>query len=126
MKSLRLTLMEVLNSGETIFIPCDDRSKQESIRSMAYQIRNKKFNESQIDFIGISKVTMLGKLFVKIHRREVDILYKLNDKGELVPFSFNEQDKELARTIMLMKQDGLTQEEIDAKIAEWNQIPAEI
>jgi hypothetical protein len=111
------------------YITCGNRKEvQESLRVQTFNARKKLPGVLQ-DMIGISKFEEDGILYVKVYRRErTELLERDPVTGKLVPMKSSEYevDPEIARTIMLMKQDGLTQEEIDARIAEWNQTPTEI
>ena len=123
--NIRLTIMKVLEDGITAYIPCEDRSKQESIRSMSYQIAKKKFNPAELDFIGITKATVNDRLYVKIYKRDFDVVYKMNDKGELVPFTFTEKDQELDHILESMRRDKVPQDQINTFIEDWNKPESE-
>ena len=75
----------VFNNLEESFIPCKDKSSQESIRVMTYSARNKLPQEYK-DLVAITKTEEDGMLFVKVYKRAfVEIWVRDKVTGKLVP-----------------------------------------
>jgi len=75
----------VFNDLEESFIPCKDKSVQESVRVMTYTARGKLAREYK-DTIAVTKIEEDGMLFVKVYKRAfVETWIRDKVTGKLVP-----------------------------------------
>ena len=106
-----------LNGGEE-FILARDEKHAESMRVSAFNIRRRMpvlINEN----IGIQKYAEEGRFFVRIFNREVseaEHWVRDPETSKLIPKVTNELSSENQRIIDFMKQDGKTEDEIQAFI----------
>lgn len=102
---------EVMIDGLDILIPCENKSRQESIRAMVFHAKKKvALDES----IGISKYDFADRLFVKVYKRKGSELYHLNKDGIPVLIKRKLIDlPENARQVALMRKDGVSEEDIE-------------
>lgn len=123
------TLGKVLNDEEDhILIPCRDKKHQESVRTMFYHLKKKKLHKNDQETIGISKLSYEGKFFIKLYKRKESELWKLNSNGVpvLIKSKPEEDDPELKRQVLLMREAGENKEEIQELIDNWEEIRIEI
>jgi formylmethanofuran dehydrogenase subunit E len=122
------TLGKVLNSGKDhILVPCRDKKHQESVRTMFYHLKKKKLTKNDQETIGISKLEYEGKFFIKLYKRKSPELWELNKEGipVLMKSKPEEDDPELRRQILLMREAGENEEEIQKTINNWEEIQVE-
>jgi len=114
---LKSAIMEVFTGArKEVFIPCSDKSQQESTRTQAFAVRLKLLGNHR-DEVGVKKYEQPdGKLFIEIYKREKQVLYERSDEtGGLVPIVTDASaDPELQKVISVMRLDGLSEEVIQA------------
>ena len=100
------------------FIPATDKKNQHSLTVSAHNLR-KKMPEFLRKKIGISKITVNGKYYVKVYKMEEEFLV-LDENGNFSPFVPKvEEDLELQRILFLMEKDGVGEEEIEEFKNNW-------
>lgn len=108
----------VVESGEDIYIPCESVKQQESVRVMAYHFKKRRLGPEE-ELIGIDKKEVAGRYFVRLYKKKLTGLMRIDPAtGMLVPVA-NEVHPELARIISLMQKDGKTEEEIQEVKRDW-------
>lgn len=109
-------ITKVLTDGQPRRISCEDKSKMESLRSMAFHL--KKRMEKSIpaaSLLGISRMEENGALFLKLYIRELAGTEVWNpetrkwEKEDAVPSVLQ---REIDRITATMRRDGKTEEEI--------------
>ena len=106
---------KILNEEEEeVLIPCTDKKNQESIRVMLFHLR-KKLRPDVADAIAISKLEDKGIYFVRVYKKALQQLYKRGVDGELMLIT-ETYDTGKEREIMLMRKDGLSEEEIKERL----------
>jgi len=100
------------------YIPCRDKSNQESIRVMAFNAKNR-FQKYIAEEIAISKVKENGVLMVKIYRKPNEGFMVKDENGKLVPYKMPGKLTELERAVAFMKKEGKSEEEIAETIKYW-------
>lgn len=102
---------QVLGTGATIYLPCYDKSHQESTRVTLQHMKKRLLPGHALDTIGISKYEEDGKLFIKLYPRRHEEFYVMGESGKLVPMEL--EDPELTHTLASMRKDGLSEEAIE-------------
>lgn len=97
------------------YIPCENAKRQETVRVSAYKLK-KKFGDLSEE-IGITKVEIDGKFYVKIFRKGLDMLraWKRSPDGELVMDDrlTNEQERYVR---LIVQDEGISYEEAKKKV----------
>lgn len=102
------------------FIPCTDKPNQESIRVMAFNVKNK-LPEMLKNKLAISKFNLNGKFYVKVYEKPNTGFLIMSEEGELIPGKKEwtlDKDKALQRQIRLMREDGINENVIKETIEE--------
>ncbi|MCP3924849.1 MAG: hypothetical protein GY714_19905 [Desulfobacterales bacterium] len=119
MSDKELAIRKVVLTNKPTLLLCSDKKNQESTRVILYHLKRKMLSKGEAETIGITKFSHEGVLFIKIFKRPTQTLYELDENGipvlsEIPP----EEDKDLQRQIMLMRKDGVEEEEIQKVIDE--------
>jgi len=109
-------LDQVIQTGKTLMIPCADKTQQNSIKTILFRSRSKMPSVVK-DLLRISGNTAAnGSLFVKVFIQKQPEAFFLED-GVMTPVSL-ESESYRDRIIRMMKEDGLSDEEIEENLKE--------
>jgi hypothetical protein len=114
---VEIFLDELIANKNPIVIPCKDKSHQMSIRTQLFRAK-KKLPNVVADVIRITNNSDEGKLFVRIALQTAPEAFREMEDGTLVPIVFERKDEEQERLIRLMKEDGMSDEEIQKYLEE--------
>ena len=104
--------------GEYSLIECADKRRQNSVRATLFKLRKKMLLPGDYS-IGICNYEYNSQLYVKVYKQEDVIFFTLNEDGVPVPKEQEETlSSEESRMVALMRKDGLSEEEIQAALAE--------
>lgn len=106
--------------GKDNYIEARDEKQAESLRVMAFNAK-KKIHEALSGDVGIQKVERDGKWYVRFYRRSTgeQRRFIMSEDGELVPVA--DASSGLAKILRLMKEDGSSEEEIEAYIRDYKE-----
>ena len=96
------------------YIPCLDKTNQESVRVMTFNAKNKLPQQFR-DKIAISKYTHKDAYYVKVYEKPTTGFMVMNEQGILIPGKKEwslDDDKALRRQVKLMRKDGKSEDEI--------------
>jgi len=101
------------NPKEPLYIPCRDARQQENVRVSLFHRRRAAGNIADA-IVGIRKETIDDKLYVVLYDRIPEEGPMRMVDGKLVPLGAQEYigNPEVERKIRLMKEDGMSDEEI--------------
>jgi hypothetical protein len=98
------------------YIPCRDEKDQENKRVGLFHSR-RKFGDIVEASVGITKKTINEQLFVVIYKKDIVQGFRMID-GEFVPDQSPAFVADKNRRIKLMRQDGLSEDEIEKLLRE--------
>ena len=104
------------------YIPCKDKTYQESVRIMSYAVRRRMFDKNQRENIGITKIEENENLYVKVYKKPPTPVFIRDEKtGNLIPKESKIADPELQRIISLMQKDNKSEKEIQEMKDSWGE-----
>lgn len=106
-------IRKVNETGKDVFIPCQTKQMQESVRTMAFfKRRHIGLRAEEAAEIGVTKVEKEDQRFIRIYKKENELSLLVEDEnGELVPMK--RLTTEQQRILVCMAQDGCKEEEIE-------------
>lgn len=103
-------LEQVVETGRTLVIPCNDKAQQNSIKTILFRARQK-MPSVVSDLLRISNMNTGDSLAIKVYVQTQPEAFFLGDDGEMTPVNLkviHEDD----RIVSLMKEDGMSEDEI--------------
>jgi len=108
-------LEQVILTGKTLMIPCTDKQQQNSIKTIMFRARQK-MPSVVSDLLRISSISGDTGLFVKLHIQKQPKAFFLED-GEIIPLPLLSRSEQ-ERLIRVMREDGISEEDIEDYLKE--------